>query len=82
VTVAFLLISTYLGAEEEVFLAVEEISEVTEAYKVYGIYDIIARIEAETPQEIKETAAQIRHLENVRSTMTLMCMDPSKRGSE
>jgi len=75
VTVAFLLISTELDAEEEVLLAFKEIAEVTETHKVSGIYDIIARIEAVTPHKIKETAAQIRHLENVRSTMTLMCME-------
>jgi uncharacterized protein with GYD domain len=40
-------------------------------YFVYGIYDLIAKIEAETDDELKDCIAEIRKLENVKSTLTM-----------
>ena len=73
---AFVLINAELGSEEEVLIAVKEIPEVAEAHMVYGVYDIIARVEAETQQKLKDVViTKIRRLDKVRSTITMICME-------
>lgn len=49
------------------------IPEVKEAHMVYGVYDIIARIETDTMQDLKDTISwKIRRLDKVRSTLTMI----------
>lgn len=70
---AFVLINAEIGAENEVLKALREVPEVKEAYMVYGVYDIIARVETETMQELKDTISwKIRRLDKVRSTLTMI----------
>ncbi len=73
---AYVLINTELGAEEEVVRALNEIPEVRETYVVYGVYDMIAILETETIQEIKDAVfTKIRAMENIKSTITMMVID-------
>ena len=51
---AFVLISVDIGSEEDVLEELETVEEVREAHTVYGVYDLIALIEAETMQELKD----------------------------
>jgi hypothetical protein len=45
------------------------------AHVIYGVYDIIARVEAETVQKVKDVILfKIRRIENVRSVLTLICV--------
>ena len=70
---AFVLINAEIGAESEVLKGLKEIPEVKEAHMVYGVYDIIARIETETMQDLKDTISwKIRRLDKVRSTLTMI----------
>ena len=70
---AFVLINTELNSESEVLKGFKEISEVKEAHSVYGVYDIIARVEAETGQEFKDIISmKIRRLDKIRSTLTMI----------
>jgi len=72
---AFVLINAELGAENEVLKDLKAIQEVKEAYMVYGVYDIIARVETETLQDLKDTISmKVRRLDNVRSTLTMIVM--------
>ena len=51
---------------------------VKEAYIVYGVYDIVAKVEAENMEKLKEIVSwNIRRLEKVRSTLTMLVMSPS-----
>jgi len=73
VTLAFVLINTELGAEDEVRRELLEIPEVEEAYAVYGVYDIIVKLKAETMEKIKEVITwKIRRMNKVRSTLTMI----------
>jgi len=73
---AYVLINTELGAEEEVVRALDEILEVRETYVVYGVYDMIAILETETIQEIKDAIfTKIRAMEKIKSTITMMVID-------
>ena len=71
--IAFVLISTNLGADAEVGDALRKVDEVKEVYGVYGVYDVVVRIEADTLEQLKATiSSKIRTLENVRSTLTMI----------
>lgn len=75
-TLAFVLINTELGAEDEVRKKLLEISEVEEAYTVYGVYDIIAKLKADSMERIKEIITwKIRRMDKVRSTLTMIVME-------
>lgn len=53
-----------------------EIPNVKEVYVVYGVYDIVARVEADTMEKVKETITwSIRRLDKVRSTLTMIVVD-------
>ena len=70
---AFVLINAETGSEDEVAKQLRKISNVKESYAVYGVYDIIAKVEAETMGNLKEIITEkIRNLDKVRSTPTLI----------
>ncbi len=70
---AFVLINTEIGAEEEILQELKKIPNVKEAYVVYGVYDIVAKVEAENMDKLKEIISwKIRRLDKVRSTLTML----------
>jgi DNA-binding Lrp family transcriptional regulator len=71
---AYVLIISTVGSEEEVLEEVRGIPEVKEAHMVYGVYDIVARVEAETVQGLKDiVASNIRSIDKAHSTLDLVC---------
>ena len=47
-----------------------------DVYVVYGVYDIVARVEADTMEKVKETITwNIRRLDKVRSTLTMIVVE-------
>jgi len=76
--IAFVLINTEIGSETEVLKALKKVSGVKEAYNVYGVYDIVAKIQAETMDKLKEMVTwHIRRLDKVRSTLTMIVTEES-----
>ena len=69
---AFILISTESGTGREVLENIRKIPEVKNAYMVHGLYDIIAIIEADRLEGLREIAVKIKLLERVKWTMTLI----------
>lgn len=70
---AYILINVEIGAEGDVLKSLKPVSEVKEAHLVYGVYDVIARVETETMQELKDAVSwKIRRLDKVRSTLTMI----------
>ena len=73
---AFVLVNADLGAEEDLLKKLREIPNVREVYVVYGVYDIVARVEADTMEKVKETITwHIRRLDKVRSTLTMIVVE-------
>ena len=70
--IAFLLINAEASAEADVLKDMKGIKEVREATLVYGVYDIIARIETDTMEELKNISRRVRYLNKVRSTLTMI----------
>ena len=73
---AYVLINTEIGCIPKVLKAVKKIKNVAEAHSVYGVYDIVAKIEAENMSKLKDIVTwNVRRLNNVRSTLTMIIMD-------
>ncbi|HMK94894.1 MAG TPA: Lrp/AsnC ligand binding domain-containing protein [Candidatus Limnocylindrales bacterium] len=73
---AFVLINVESGSEEEVLEQIKKIEGVDEAYFSYGVYDLIAKIKAETMENLKEMVShKMRTIPKVRSTLTLIMME-------
>ena len=71
--VSFVLINTETDAMEKVLEALKDIKGVEEAYSVYGVYDIIAKVEAESMDKLKDIVSyRIRRLEGIRSALTMI----------
>jgi len=70
---AFLLINANLSTEDKVIRELQRIANVKESYVVYGDYDVVAKVEAESMEKLKELITwKIRRLDNVRSTLTMI----------
>jgi DNA-binding Lrp family transcriptional regulator len=76
---AFVLINTEIGSEANVLGTLKKVEGVDEAFAVYGVYDIIARVKADTMDKLKEIVTwRIRRLDKVRSTLTMIVVEASK----
>jgi DNA-binding Lrp family transcriptional regulator len=74
--VAFVLINAETGFEDEVVTELRKVSNVKEAYGVYGLYDIVAKVEADSTDKLRETVTwKIRRLDRVRSTLTIIVIE-------
>jgi len=73
---AFVFMNIDTGGEQEVLKQLQGIPNVKEAHLVYGVYDLVARIEAETMDKLKEIVTwKVRRLDKVRSTLTTIVME-------
>ena len=70
---AFVLMNTEIGSESDVLKDLKKVEGVEETSAVYGVYDIVARVKAETMDKLKEIVTwRIRRLDRVRSTLTMI----------
>jgi DNA-binding Lrp family transcriptional regulator len=76
---AYVLINTEPKNMEKVVATLEELDSVVEIFPVYGVYDVIAKIQAETMGKLKDIVTwKVRSLDDVRSTITMLIMDDKK----
>ena len=70
---AFVLFNCELGKEGQVIQKLHEINSIKEVNGTFGSYDIIAKIESQTVEEVKDVITkQIRNFDVVTGTLTLM----------
>ena len=70
---AYVLINCELGSEESIIQQLKSLSGVVEVHGTFGAYDILAKIESSTVEDVRETITwKIRKIEQIRSTLTLM----------
>ena len=75
-TTAFVLINVELGKEEDILKVLRRINGIKEAHFVYGPHDIIAKIEAEDSETLKNIVTfKIRGLNEVQSTLTMTVIE-------
>lgn len=73
---AFVLINSEIGSEEEVLKELGKVEGIVEAYIVYGVYDVVAKIRADTMDKLKDVVTwRVRRLNKVRSTLTMIAIE-------
>ena len=73
---AFVLMNAELGSEDSIVNELKKIEGVKEVYQVYGVYDIVAQVESNTMERVKETITwKLRKLNGVKSTLTMIVME-------
>ncbi|WP_174447781.1 Lrp/AsnC family transcriptional regulator [Conexivisphaera calida] len=73
---AYVLINTEMGKEDEVLKSLNQIPNVVEAYIIYGVYDVIAKVEADSLEKVKDViSSRVRRLEYVRSTLSMIVIE-------
>jgi len=81
VPIAFVLINSDLGKDVEIIGKIKDIlkSEKDISYEiqgVYGVYDIVVRISSDDSPKLRSIVTnQIRKIENVQSTLTMMVIE-------
>lgn len=67
------MINCELGSEEDIIRQLKGLDGVKEVHGTFGAYDILAKIDSETVEKLRETITwKIRKIEKIRSTLTLM----------
>jgi DNA-binding Lrp family transcriptional regulator len=78
--IAFVLVNTEIGAENEVMKTIKKVEGVDEAYAVYGVYDVVAKIRADSMDKLKEIVTwHVRRLDKVRSTLTMIVVEEQQK---
>ena len=61
-----------MGTENTIISTISSMSGVSEAAGLSGIYDIIAKLNAESDNGISKIVTKIRSIANIRSSMTMI----------
>ena len=70
---SYVLVNVDVGTESRIINELKNVPEVAEAWAVYGVYDIVVKVKADNPDELKKIVLErIRKIEGVRSTLTLI----------
>ena len=73
---AYVLANCDLGAEDDVIGGLKQIEQVKEVHGTFGAYDIIANIQAESADKLREAITwKIRKMDKIRSTLTLTVVE-------
>ena len=74
--VAYVLLNTEIGAENEILKALRRIEGVEEAHNLWGVYDIIANVKADTLEELKSIiTTRIQKIGRINSKLTMIITD-------
>ena len=73
---AYVLVNCDLGAEEEIISGLKQIEQVKEVHGTFGAYDIIAKVQTESTDKLREAITwEIRKMAKIRSTLTLTVVE-------
>ncbi len=73
---AYVLVNCDLGAEEEIISGLKQIEQVKDVHGTFGAYDIIAKVQAESADKLREAVTwKIRKMDKIRSTLTLTVVE-------
>ena len=74
-----LLINTEPKHMENVVSTLEKVDAVVEIFPVYGVYDVVAKVQADTMEKLKDIVTwKVRSLDEVRSTITMLILEDKK----
>ncbi len=70
---AYVFMNCDIGSEKAVIQQLKGLEGVKEVLGIFGVYDIIAKVETDITEKLHEIITlQIRKIEKIRSTLTLM----------
>jgi DNA-binding Lrp family transcriptional regulator len=73
---AYVMVKAHTGDADRLKDEIEAVDGVVEAHIVAGDVDFIAKVNVETPAEVKDVAAtHIQDIEGVETTQTYIAMD-------
>ena len=73
---AYVLLNCEMGSEESTIQKLKDVNLVKEVWGTFGAFDILAKLESDSSEELNNTiSTKIRHLDNIRSTTTLLTME-------
>lgn len=73
---AYVLLNCDMGTEEATIHKLKDVKLVKEVQGTFGAYDILAKLESQSSEELnKVITTKIRHLENIRTTTTLLTVE-------
>jgi DNA-binding Lrp family transcriptional regulator len=73
---AYVLLTTEIGAETHVLNSLKKISGVQEVYSLWGVYDIIAHVQAESMENLKQIITnRIDKIGKVNSKLTMIIQE-------
>jgi|Deesub1362A_J573_1020465.scaffolds.fasta_scaffold00023_220 Lrp/AsnC family transcriptional regulator for asnA, asnC and gidA len=74
--IGFVQIGTELGKEREIANKLRKLPEVKEVYGTFGHFDILVKVEGNTPQDIGEIVIEkIRRISGVNMTETIITVE-------
>jgi DNA-binding Lrp family transcriptional regulator len=75
-SLSYVLINVEVGSEEEVLREVRKVANVKECHRLYGIYDMVAKVEADSLDTLKQVITwKIRKIPGVRSTVSTIVIE-------
>ena len=69
---AFVLLNCDIGTENTIISTMSDMSGVSEAAGLSGVYDIIAKLNAESDNGISRIVTKIRSIASIRSSLTMI----------
>ena len=69
---AYVLLNTEIGAEGDVLKAVKNVEGVQEAFNLWGVYDIIARVKADSMDKLVKIINEKLQISKVHTKLTVV----------
>ncbi len=74
-SIAYVFLNCDIGYEKSVIDQLQQIDVVKEVHGTFGSYDILAKLESSSNEELSLTLShKIRKFKNIKSSMTLLAM--------
>ncbi len=74
--VAYVMVKAHTGDADRLKSEIQDIDGVVEAHIVAGDVDLIAKVEVDSPGEVKDIAAtQIQEIDGIEDTQTYIAME-------
>jgi DNA-binding Lrp family transcriptional regulator len=75
--IAYILLNIQPNSESEVISKIREVIKGSQSVKyeiqgVYGVYDIIAKVECQSMDDVRNVLSKIRRVDKIVSTITML----------
>ena len=74
--IAYVMVKAYTGEADRLKREIEAVEGVVSAHIVAGDVDVIARVEVDSPADVRQVAAtEVQNIEGVEDTTTYIAME-------